>query len=69
MIYDGVIYCENFKVTPFKKISDKLFDLRENYKDESNDVMQLLVKMIKTFLYVEQIGKDIEESYQCKSEM
>ena len=31
--------------------------------------MQLLVKLIMNSLYGEQIRKDIEESYQCKSEM
>ena len=31
--------------------------------------MQLLVKLIINFLYWEQIRKDIEESYQSKSEM
>ena len=67
-IYEGVIYRENFKVSPFKKVIDKLFELRQQYKDENNDVMQLLVKLIMNSLYGEQIRKDIEESYQCKSE-
>ena len=31
--------------------------------------MQLLVKLILNFLYGEQIRKDTEENYQCKSEM
>ena len=68
-IYDGVFYRENFKVSPFKEVIDKLFELRRKYKDENNDVMQLLVKLIMNSLYGEQIRKDIEESYQCKSEM
>ena len=68
-IYEGVIYRENFKVSPFKKVIDKLFELRQKYKDENNDLMQLLVKLIMNSLYCEQIRKDIEESYQCKSEM
>ena len=68
-IYEGVIYRENFKVSPFKKVIDKLSELRQKYKDENNDLMQLLVKLIMNSLYCEQIRKDIEESYQCKSEM
>ena len=68
-IYEGVVYRENFKVSPFKSVIDKLFELRQKYKDENNDVMQFLVKLIMNSLYGEQIGKDIEESYQCKSEM
>ena len=67
-IYDGVNCGENFKVSPFKKVIDKLFELRQKYKNEINDVMQLLVELIINSLYGEQIRKDIEESYQCKSE-
>ena len=68
-IYEGVICRENFKVSPFEKIIDELFALRKKYKDEGNDVMQLLVKLIMNALYVEFLRKDILESYQCKSEM
>ena len=28
-IYGGVIYRENFKLSPFKKVIDKLFELRQ----------------------------------------
>ena len=45
-IYEGVIYRENFKVSPFRKVIDKLFALRQIYKGEGNDVMQLLVKLL-----------------------
>ena len=68
-IYAGFIYRENFKVSPYKKVIDKLFELRQKYKDEINDVMQLLVNLIMNSLYDKQIRKDIEESYECKSEM
>ena len=69
VIYEGVIYRKNFKVSPFKKIIDKLFELRQKNKDENNDVMQILVKLNMNSFYGEQIRKDIEESYQCISEM
>ena len=68
-MYEGVIYHENFKVSPFKKVVDKLFELGQNCKDENIDVMQLLVKLNINSLYGEQIREDIEESYQCKSKM
>jgi len=68
-IYEGVIYRENFKVSPFRKVIDKLFELRQKYKDQNNEVMQLLVKLIMNSLYGEFLRKDILESYQCKSEM
>ena len=38
-------------------------------KDENNDVMQLLVKLIMNSSYGKQIRKEIEESYECKSEL
>ena len=68
-IFEGVIYRENFKVSPFKKVIDKLFEKGQKYKDENNDAMQMLVFLIMNSLYGEQIRKHVEESYQCKSEM
>ena len=67
-IYEGVIYRENFKVSLFRKFIDKLFALRQKYKDENNDVMQFLVKLLMNSLYGENIRKDIEEKFACKSE-
>ena len=68
-IYEGVIYKQNFKVSSFRKVIDKLFALRQKYKDEGNDVMQLLVKLLMNSLYGENIRKDIEEKFACKSEL
>ena len=67
-IYEGVIYRENFKVSPFRKDIDKLFALGQKYKHENNDFMQLLVKLLMNSLYGENIRKDIEEKFACKSE-
>ena len=67
-IYEGVIYRENFKVSPFRNVIDKLFALRQKYKDEANDVMQLLVKLLMNSLYGENIRKDNEEKFACESE-
>ena len=39
-IFEGVIYRENFEVSPFRKVIDKLFALRQKNKDENNEVMQ-----------------------------
>ena len=30
-IYESVIYRQNFKISPFKKVIDKLFELRQKY--------------------------------------
>ena len=67
-IYEGDFYRENFKVSPFRKVIEKLFALRQKNKDEKNDLMQGLVKLIMNSLYGVQIRKDINESYSCKSE-
>ena len=68
-IHEGLIYRENLKVYPFKEVTDKLFEVRQKYKDQNSDVMQLLVKLISNSLYGDQIRKYNEESYQSKSEM
>ena len=47
---------------------DKLLELRQKFREEYNDFKQLLVKLIMESLYGEQICKDIEESYEYKSE-
>ena len=67
-IYEGVIYRENYKISPFRKVIEKLFALRQKYKDEKNDLMQKLIKLIMNSLYGVQIRRDINESYYCKSE-
>ena len=67
-IYEGVIYREDFKISPFIKVIEKLFALRQKNEDEKNDLMQGLVILIMNSLYGVQIRRDINESYYCKSE-
>ena len=67
-INEGVIYRENFKKSPFKKVIEELFALRQKYKEEGKNIMQLLIKLIMNRLYGEFLRKDILESYECKSE-
>ena len=45
-----------------------MFASRPKYEDEGYEVMQLLVKLLMNSLYGEQIIKDIEEKFGCKSE-
>ena len=59
-IYEGDIYRENFKISPFGKVIEKLFALTQKYEDEHNDLMQKLVKLIMNSLYGVQIRKDID---------
>ena len=40
-----VLFIERILVSPFREVIDKLFALRQKYKDENNDVMQILVKI------------------------
>ena len=58
-MYEGVIYREKFKISPFRKVMEKRFALRQKYKDEG------LVKLIMNSLYGVQIRKDIGE-YQTE---
>ena len=67
-IYEGVFYRKYFKVSPFRKFIDKFFALRQKYKDEGNDVMHLLVKLLMNSLYGENIRKGFERKFACKSE-
>ena len=67
-VYEGVIYREKFKKSPFKKVIEKLIALRRKDKDEISDLMQGLVKILMNSLNGVQIRKDINESFKCKSE-
>ena len=68
-IFEGVINRENYKVSPFEKVVEKFFELRQKYKDENTEVMQLLVKLIMNSLYGEFLRTDVLKSYLYKSEM
>ena len=59
-INEGGIYRESFKVSPSGKVIEKLFALRQKYKNENNDVVQLLVKFLSNSLYGENVQKDID---------
>ena len=67
-IYEGVVYRETFKVSPHRKVIEKLIAFRQKDKDERIGLMQNLVKLIMNRLYGVQIRIDINESYYCKSE-
>ena len=66
--YEGVIYGENFKIPPFKKVLESLFALRKKHEDEKNDLLHVLVKLNKNSLFGVQIRRDINKLYYCKSE-
>ena len=66
--YEGIIYRENFIVSPSKNVIDKLFALKQIHKAEISEVMQLLVKLLMNSLYGENKRTDIEEKFACKLE-
>ena len=68
-ICKGVIYVENFKISPFRKVIQKIFASRKVYKEEKSNLLQNLVKLLMNSLYGVEIRKDINESYYCKSEI
>ena len=61
-IYEGVIYRENFKMSPLRKVLEKLLASRQKYKDEKNDLMQSLVKLVVNSLYGVQVHIDFNET-------
>ena len=67
-IYEGVIYRKNFKISPFRKVIEKLFALRQKYKDEGNDLMQNLVNLFMNSLYGIQVRRDIDQFFKCETE-
>ena len=67
-IYEGVIYREDFKVSPFRKVIEKLFNLGLKHKNECNGVMQGLVKLIMNSLYGENVRRGNNVEYKLDSE-
>ena len=66
-IYEGVIYDQFFKTSPLKKFIEKLFEIKNKFKCEGRDVMQLLVKFIMNPFYGQTIGKDFNCELFCKT--
>ena len=63
-----MIYREISSVSPVGNVIDIIFDFRQKYEDEKNEVMQLLVKLILNSVHGKQIRRDIEKNFACKSE-
>ena len=49
-IHKGVIYRENFKVNRFEKVIGKIFLVKKYYKDQGDEVMDLLVELLMNSL-------------------
>ena len=58
-IYDGIVYEENYKISPFREYVEKLFNLRLKYKEEKNTVGSDLIKLLLNSLYGKTVQKDI----------
>ena len=58
-IYSGVVYEENYKVSPFYQYVTNLFELRLKYKSEKNEAASDLVKLLLNSLFGGMIRKDI----------
>ena len=57
-IYEGIIYQEKYEKSPFWKVIEKLFALKQKYKDEGNGPLQALVKLAVNAVLGIQITKD-----------
>ena len=65
--YEGSVCRENFKISAFRKVLEKLFALGQKYKNEHNDLMQRLIKLIMNSLYGVQIRREIGNLINEKS--
>ena len=61
-------YREISLVSPVGIVIDIIFDFRQKYEDEKNEVMQILVNLLVNSVHGEQIRRDIEKIFACKSE-
>ena len=67
-VYEGVIYRESFKVSPFREFIKNLFDLRLMYEKNGDEILQEMVKLIMNSIYGQTIRRDIEDEFSCKTE-
>ena len=67
-IYEILIYRENFKLSPFRKIIEKLFTLGQTFEDEGNALMQKIVISIINTLYGIQIHRYFSQFYKCNKQ-
>ena len=63
-----MIYREISLVSPVGNVIDILIAVRQKYKDEKNEVMKLLVNLLLNSVHGEQIRREIEKNFACKSE-
>ena len=50
-IYEGVLYRENFKKSPLRKVTENFLALTQKYKDEQKDLLQFSVQLKFKSLY------------------
>ena len=56
-IYEGVIYRKRFEVNIFRTVIETIFLFALKYKDENNEVMQLLVTLLMNSLCASKYAK------------
>ena len=59
--YEGVFCREIYKRSLFRKVTEKFFASRQQYKDEGNAFMQCVVESLLNSLYRIQIREDIDD--------
>ena len=67
-IFEEVIYRENFKNSPSRKVIDFLFYLKLEYEEEVNGLMVELIKLTMICLCGQSIRKAIDEEHFIRSE-
>ena len=66
-VLEGLINRKQFRISPFRKVKEKLFASRQKYKDEGNGFLQDFVELIMNGFYGVQIRKGNNEFFKWKS--
>lgn len=61
-IYEGIVYENNFKISPFKSYIEKLFNQRLEAKKQKDEVQDSLIKLLMNSLYGKTVQKDITKT-------
>ena len=66
-VFEG-FFCHNLEYNPYTEFVTDMFEKRDLFKSQGNDLLQNLAKKIGLSVYGGNIGKDINEEYKCVTE-
>ena len=66
-VFEG-FFCHSLEYDPFTEFATDMFEKRDLFKSQGNDLLQNLAKKIRLSVYVGNIRNDINEEYKCVTE-